>query len=212
MKSRVSIWRRRAGLLVAAFLFLIANVGFLVGARSITAARRAALEEQRAALTKDVAAKEAEAAKLEGERNRLARVSTVIDEFYGRRVGSRRATLAPIVDEIHSVMKKNGVAPVTITYGTSPVKSLPLSQMVIGFNFSSDYPRFKRLLASFESNRRWIVVRDIAVARVPETPGEIQVHVLLATYFSDEERLPAPRAPVSPARRSVRTVEKRVAE
>ena len=212
MKGRESIWRRRAGLLAAAFVFLIANVGFLVGARSITAARRAALEERRASLTKDVAAKEAEAAKLEGERSRLVRVSTVIDEFYGRRVGSRRATLAPIVDEIHSVMKKNGVAPVTITYGTSPVKSLPLSQMVIGFNFNSDYPRFKRLLSAFETNRRWIVVRDIAVSRVPETPGEIQVHVLLATYFADEERLPAPKAPMSPARRTVRTVEKRVAE
>lgn len=210
MKSRESLWRQRAGLLAAAGLFLIANVGFLVGARSITAARREALEEQRAALTADVAAKEAEAARLEGQRSRLAKVSTVIDEFYGRRVGSRRATLAPIVDEIHTVLQKNGVSPVTISYGTSPLKSLPLSQMVIEFGFNSDYARFKRLLGSFESDRRWIVVRDITLARSSGAPGEVLVHMELATYFAEEERIATP--PASPARRTVKTVERRVEE
>ena len=212
MKSRESIWRQRAGLLVVAALFLTANVGFLVGGRSITTARRESLEEQRAALTRDVTAKEAEAAKLEEQRKRLARVSTVLDQFYGQRVGSRRATLAPIVQEIHLVMQKNEVSPASITYQTSPVRNLPLSQMSIGFNFNSDYSRFKRLLAAFESNRRWIVVRDVSLSRVAETPGEVQVHMVLGTYFSDEERVPAPAAPVSPARRTVQKVEKRVEE
>jgi hypothetical protein len=108
-------------------------------------------------------------------------------------------------------MQKNGVSPASISYTTSALRNLPLSQMLISFNFNSDYPRFKRLLAAFESNRRWIVVRDISLSRVPENPGEVQVHMMLATYFSDEERVPAP-APVSPARRTVRTVEKRVEE
>ena len=211
MKSRESIWRQRAGLLVVAALLLIANVGFLLGARSITSARRAALEEQRTALTHEVTAREAEAAKLEGERGRLARVSTVIDEFYGRRVGSRRATLAPIVEEIHSVMQKSGVSPATISYGTSPLKNVPLSEMVIGFSFNSDYAHFKRLLGAFESNRRWIVVRDVSLSRA-ETPGEVQVHVQLATYFADEDKIRPLTAPASSARRTVRTVERRVAE
>lgn len=211
MKSRESLWRQRAGLLAAAALFLIANVGFLVGARSITSARREALEEQRAALRRDVTAREAEAAKLEEQRSRLAKVSTVIEEFYGRRVGSRRATLAPIVDEIHTVMQRNDVSPVTITYATSALKTLPLSQMVIGFSFSSDYARFKRLLAAFEADRRWIVVRDISLSRSSGTPGEVLVHMELATYFAEEERI-APAPPALPARRAVKTVERRVEE
>ncbi len=211
MKSRESLWRQRAGLLAAAALFLIANVGFLVGARSITSARREALEEQRAALRRDVTAREAEAAKLEEQRSRLAKVSTVIEEFYGRRVGSRRATLAPIVDEIHTVMQRNGVSPVTITYATSVLKTLPLSQMVIGFSFSSDYARFKRLLAAFEADRSWIVVRDISLSRSSGTPGEVLVHVELATYFAEEERI-APAPPALPARRTVKSVERRVEE
>ncbi|MEP6471721.1 MAG: hypothetical protein ABJC28_06860 [Acidobacteriota bacterium] len=211
MKSRESLWRQRAGLLAAAALFLIANVGFLVGARSITSARREALEEQRAALRRDVTAREAEAAKLEEQRSRLAKVSTVIEEFYGRRVGSRRATLAPIVDEIHTVMQRNGVSPVTITYATSVLKTLPLSQMVIGFSFSSDYARFKRLLAAFEADRSWIVVRDISLSRSSGTPGEVLVHMELATYFAEEERI-APAPPALPARRTVKSVERRVEE
>ena len=211
MKSRESIWRQRAGLLVVATLFLIANVGFLLGARSITSARRQALEERRAALTSEVAAREAEASKLEGQRSRLARVSTVIEDFYGRRVGSRRATLAPIVEEIHSVMKRIGVSPVTISYSTSALKTLPLSQMVIGFNFNSDYARFKRLLAAFEANRRWIVAQEVSLSRASEEiPGQVQVRMVLATYFSDDEKVPAPTVPVSPARRTVRTVERKV--
>jgi len=212
VKSRESIWKQRLGLLIVAALFLIANIGFLVGARSITAARRAALEEERAALTADVAAKEAEAAKLQGQSSRLAQVSTVMDEFYGKRVGSRRETLAPIVEEIHSVLQKNEVSPVSLSYGTSSLKSLPLSQMMVGFNFNSDYPRFKRLLASIETDRRWLVVRDVALTRVTETPGQVQVHMVLATYFSDEDRMLAPAAPVLPARRTVKTVERRVDE
>ena len=212
MKSRESIWRQRAGLLVVAALFLIANVGFLVGARSITTARRESLEEQRAALTQDVTAREAEAAKLEEQRSRLARVSTVLDQFYGQRVGSRRATLAPVVEEIHLVMQRNSVSPTSISYTTSALRNLPLSQMLISFNFNSDYPRFKRLLAAFESNRRWIVVRDISLSRVPENPGEVQVRMMLATYFADEGKIPAPTAPLSPARRTVRAVERRVEE
>lgn len=213
MKRRVNIWRRRAGLLALAGLFLLANLGFLLGSRSIRAARKQALESRRASLTTGVAAREAEAKKLTEERNRLAQVSSVIDEFYGRRVGSRRATLAPIVEEIHSVMKKAGVSPRSIGYTTSAVQTLPLSQMEIGFSFKSDYARFKRLLAAFEANPRWIVVREVSLSRDSETQGEVQVRLSLATYFSSDEKpplLPQARRP-GPAigtRKTVRSVQR----
>ena len=81
MRTRESIWKRRAGLLVVAGIFFVANLAFLLGSRSITAVRRQALEERRTALTRDVASREAEAAKLESQRDRVAKVSSVIDEF-----------------------------------------------------------------------------------------------------------------------------------
>ncbi len=212
MKGRENVWRQRAGLLAASAVFLLANLGFLLGSRSIRASRQQALEGRRAALTKEVEAIEAEAKKLAAERDRLAQVSSVIDEFYGRRVGSRRATLAPLVEEIHTVMKKAGVAPTSIGYATTAVSTLPLSQMTIDFNFASDYARFKRLLAAFEANPRWIVVREVSLSRNTETPGEVQVHLKLATYFSNEDRpaLSPPPVPASPARKTVNRVERTV--
>jgi hypothetical protein len=210
VRTRESIWRQRAGLLVVAGVFFAANLAFLLGSRSITSARRQALEERRTALSRDVVSREAEAAKLGGQRDRLAQVSSVIDEFYGRRVGSRRETLAPIVEEVHAVLLKVEVAPVAISYTTAALKTLPLSQMLIGFHFDSDYARFKRLLAAFEANRRWIVVRDVSLNRKTDVPGEVQVGLVLATYFSGDESVPARPAPPSPARRSVRAVERTV--
>ncbi len=172
MRTRESIWRQRAGLLVVAGIFFVANLAFLL--------------------------------------DRLAQISSVIDEFYGRRVGSRRETLAPIVEEVHAVMQKVGVSPTAISYTTGSLKTLPLSQMLIGFHFDSDYARFKRLLAAFEANRRWIVVRDVSLSRKTDVPGEVQVALVLATYFSGDESVPAPPAPSSPARRTARTVERTV--
>jgi hypothetical protein len=211
VKSRETVWRQRAGLLVGAALFLFANVGFLLFSGSIRAARKQALESRRASLTRDVAQREAEARKLIEQRDRLAQVSAAIEDFYGRRVGTRRATLAPVVEEIHDVMRKSGVAPKSISYATTPLKTLPLSQMSIGFSFQSDYSRFKRLLNAFELNRRWIVVREVSLAKDSETPGEVQVRLTLGTYFSAEDRTPLapglPPPPAAPARRSVRRVE-----
>jgi Tfp pilus assembly protein PilO len=215
VKGRENIWRQRAGLLTFASLFLLANVGFLVGSRSIRAARKQALENRRASLTSQVAAREAEAKKLTEQRDRLAQVSEAIDDFYGRRVGSRRQTLAPLVQEVHTVMRKAGVAPNSISYSTSSLRNLPLTEMSISFSFRSDYARFKRLLAAFEVNPRWLVVRDVGLSRDSETVGEVQVRLALATYFSNEDRqtlAPGPAAPAAPApaRKSVRSVERTV--
>jgi Tfp pilus assembly protein PilO len=211
VKRHENLWRRRAGLLVLAGLFLVANLGFLLGSRSIRAARKQALEDRRTSLTSGVAAREAEAKKLTDERNRLSQVASVIDEFYGRRVGPRRETLAPIVEEIHAVMRKAGVSPRSIGYSTSQVQPLPLSQMEISFSFQSDYAQFKSLLAAFESNPRWIVVRDVSISRDDETPGEVQVRMTLATYFSGDEKPALPPglgAPVSATRKTVRRVQR----
>ena len=187
MRGRREIWVRRGGLLAAAVLFLAANLGFYFAYGSTSRARETSLERRRASLEKDVASREAEAARLSGQRDRLAQVASVIEEFYGRRVGSKRETLAPVVEELHAVLSRVGVSPAQISYATDAVEGLPLSQMLVAFSFRSDYARFKRLLHAFETNRRWIIVRDAALSRDAETPGSVEVRLTLATYFSGEE-------------------------
>ncbi len=192
MKSREGIWVRRAGLLAVAGLLLSCNLGFFLWYRSTARERREALEARRAALAQEVEARGEEAAKLAGQRDRLSQVSSTINEFYQSRVGPRRERLAPFLEELHAVLQRVGVSPGQISYVTAPVSNLPLTEMLITFSFKHDYRKFKQLLAAFEADRKWIVVRDVGLSRDPDVPGSVQVRMALATYFSGEEK-PAPR-------------------
>ena len=205
MKPAGWAWRRRAPLLVSAVLFLVVNVAFFLWYRGTARDRARGLEARRVALEAEVASQERETEKLESQRQRLSQVSAAIDEFSGRRVGSRRETLAALVDEIHGTLNRIGIKTGEIAYETAPVPDLPLTQMTVRFGFQADYAKLKRLLDAFETGRRWIVVREVALTRDPETPGGIQVRVALATYFSREPgETEAPRRVVAPVARGVR--------
>jgi Tfp pilus assembly protein PilO len=202
-----AVWRRRAGWLSAAGLFLAVNAGFFFWYRATGQTRQDALEARQAALEAEVGAAEREAGRLEAQRQRLSRVSAAIEEFYKRRIGTRRATLASIVDEIHATLKRAGIAPAEIGYGIRPVTGLPLSEMNATFGFAADYKKFKSLLDAFETGPRWLVVREIALAREADVPGSVQVRMSIATYFADEkgelpDRPAAAGAAVSAAPRS----------
>ncbi len=191
------MWARHAVLLTVTAIVLVANVGFLFWYRATMRDRRADLDARRASLQREVESREQDAARLVSQRERLFNVSSAIQEFYGNRVGTARDTLALMVEEIHSLLRKAGVSPGQIGYATRPVADLPLTEMDVSFGFRADYPRFKQLLSMIETDRRWIVVRDIGLARDPEAPGAVQVHMALATYFSTPEvagAAPVPRA------------------
>jgi Tfp pilus assembly protein PilO len=183
-------WRKRAGLLALAGLLVAGNLAFYLWYRATAQERREAAETRRAALTRDVEVREAEAAKLAAQRDRLSSVSSAIEEFYGRRIGSRRETLAAVVSDLHSTLQKSGIAPAQISYVTAPLPNLPLSEMRITFTFRNDYLRFKQFVGAVESGPRWMVVREIGLARDTELPGAVQVRMALATYFAGEPATP----------------------
>jgi Tfp pilus assembly protein PilO len=195
------IWIRRAGLLGAAGALLAVNLGFFLWYRGTARDRRVALEGRRAALERDVQARELDARKLAADRDRLSEVRSAIDRFYGHSVGRRDETLAGIVDELHAILKRIEVSPGEIGYAISLVKNPPVSQMLVSFGFKGDYGKFKRLLEAIQTDRKWIAVRDIALARDQDVPGSVLVHLTLVTYFAGEE---AETARASLARGSAR--------
>jgi hypothetical protein len=195
VRSAAGVWGRRLGWLLAGVILLLANAGFFFWYRGTARDRRLALEERRASLEKDVEAKEAEAKKLAADRKRLSEVRATLDEFYGHRIGSQRETLAGVVDEIHTLLRKAGVSPGQISYAAIKNESGSLVPMNVAFSFKGEYTRFKQLLDSFQSSRKWIAVREIGLARDEGAPGAVQVHVNLVTYFlADEGEVPNSRA------------------
>src|SRR5262249_54484247 len=179
------VWRRQFTLLAAAVLFFAANLGFFMIYRSGWQTRREALEARREELRRTAQAKEAEAQKLDAQRERLSDVSGAIDEFYGHRIGPERETLALIVAELHGILKDVGGTVPSIAYASTSVAKLPLTQMKMTFSVKCDYPRFKRLLRAFETDKRWIAVHSVAIARDNEQPGVVTVQLELVTYFSE---------------------------
>lgn len=196
------LWRRRLPLLAAAALFAAGNVALFFSYRASSEARREALEARRVELQRSVQAREAEATRLAGQAQRLSGVTDAIEEFYGERIGTQRALLAPVVSELHSILKEAGVSAAQISYGTSPDKSLPLTQMQISFAVKSDYARFKRLLRAFETSRRWLAVRTVAIQRDPDQPGSVQVQIDLVTYFDERDKPGEVAASALPARKA----------
>ena len=198
MRGALETWRRRSAWLLAAGIFLAANAAFFFWYRGTGRERQQALEARRVSLEAQVAAAEKEAARLEGQSRRLSQVSAAIQEFYGKRVGTRRATLAPIVDEIHATLKRADITTGQISYAIKPIAKLPLSSMTATFSFVVDYARFKRLLDLFETGPRWIVVRSIGISRQTDVPGAVQVSMEVATYFVEEPgQEPAPATSAS---------------
>jgi hypothetical protein len=194
----LSLKGRKLPLLIAAVLFAGANVAFFLAYRSGAQTRRAALEARRDDLRRGVEAGEVEAARVLAQKERLGGVSAAMEEFYDRRIGTERESLAPIVDEIHAILKETGVAAPQIAYTTIALPKLPLAQMRITFTVRCDYARFKQLLRAFETSKKWIVVKDVAIGRDSEKPGTVQVQLGLVTYFS--EGADAPEKPDERAR------------
>jgi hypothetical protein len=195
-------WRRHAVAVVAALLFFGVNLGFFLWYRATTRVRADALEKEGAALAQDVAAREGEARQVVAQRDRIVGVADAIWEFYGKHVGHRRETLAPLVEEMHGVFRKVGVFPAQISYATSPVKNLALSQMLVSFGYATDYPTFKKLLAAIETDPRWLVVKQFALNRDTSSPTTVQMRIVLGTYFAESEE-PGPvagRPGTAPAR------------
>jgi Tfp pilus assembly protein PilO len=190
VSARRPVWQRRLPLLAAAAVFAAANVAVFFSYRASSHTRRDALEARRVELQSSVGVREAEAARLSAQAERLSGVSEAIELFYGQRIGTQRALLASVVAELHAILNSVGVSAAQISYGTSPDKILPLTQMQISFAVKSDYARFKRLLKAFETSRRWLAVRTISIQRDPDQPGSVQVQLDLVTYFDERDGAP----------------------
>jgi hypothetical protein len=174
--------------LVVSGLLLAGNLAFFFWYRSTARQREQALEARRVGLERDVAAVEVESARVARQREHVSQVSAALSEFYGKRVGSGRETLAPLVDELHTILRHVGVAPAQISYTTETLKDLSLTELRMSFSFKNDYARLKQLIAALETSRRWLIIRGIGISRDTEASANVLVQMQVSAFFVGEEK------------------------
>jgi hypothetical protein len=192
-------WRERAWLAAPAALFLAANLGYFVAGRAIDASRNAALRRDRANAQARRDSAEADRARAHGEAAHVESVRGAVDAFYARRVGTVDDTMSSTVEEIHQVCRKVGVWPHAISYALASRRGAPLSQMTVSFTVDGDYATLRRLIAAFEQDSRWLVVRSVSLSRRAETLGDGAIALSVATYFYSPEADKPPTSPVGAA-------------
>ena len=183
MKIDWSVWRERIWIAGSAVVFFLANFAFFLGSRAVDASREAALKKNLAAARERFAEGQRQENKAESEQGHIENVRRAAQEFYGRKIGTVDETMASTVAEIHSVCRRAGVAPHAISYAVKAVPKIPLLEMKVSFKVDGNYGTLRRLLKEFEQDRRWLVVKQVELARQEETVGEGSVQLDIATYF-----------------------------
>ena len=199
MRLDASLWRERAWLVAPAILFFLANLAYFLGGRAVDSSRTQALERARRDAHARLDRAQAEQKKAASDATRVQSVRRVEDEFFGKRIGSLNDTVAATVADIHRVCRLANVAPHSISYGVTDRKNIPLTEMGISFGVSGDYRTLRKLLSSFENDPRWIVVRQVGLARAGETVASGNIRLNLATYFYEGA---VPKDRVAQARRA----------
>ncbi len=183
MKLHLDIWRERIWVAGPAALFFLANFAFFLGSRAVDASREAALRRDLSAARQRFTAAEQSVRQAGTEQGHIEDVRKAAEEFYGKQIGTVDQTMARTVAEIHEVCRQANVRAHQIGYATQKMSKVPLVEMNVDFSVDGDYATLRRLLRGFEEDPRWLVVRQVQLARKGETVGEGNVHLQVATYF-----------------------------
>lgn len=183
MKLELRVWRERVWIVGPAVVFFLANFGFFLGSRAVDASREEGLKKDLAAARARFAASEEGVRKAGTEQSHIENVRKAAEEFYGNQIGTVDETMSRTVAEIHQVCRKAGVQAHQIAYSAKAMARVPLIEMTVTFAVDGDYATLRRLLLGFEQDPRWLVVRQVQLARKGETVGEGNIHLEVATYF-----------------------------
>jgi Tfp pilus assembly protein PilO len=185
VKPSLAAWRERRWIVLPALAFFAGNLVFFLAGRAVDASRQASLEESRKTAAEAAQAASRDLDEAREAKAHIASVERAAREFYGARIGTVNATMAATVEEIHQVCRRARVTPHQIAYDVAGIPDTPLSQMTVDFSVDGNYQTLRQLVRGFEEDPRWLVVREVDLSRRGETVGDGDVHLQLATYFSN---------------------------
>ncbi len=188
MKLEPTLWREKAWIIVPAILFFAANFAYFLAGRAVDRSRAESLERSKSSAAVRLENAQRDKTRAESEADHIDEVRKAEKEFFGTRVGTLEDSVAAAVDDIHRVCEKAGPVPHQISYGVRDRPNVPLQEMTISFTVDGNYTTLRRLISGFESDRRWVVIRQVGLSRRGETTGDGDISLSLATYFFEPEK------------------------
>lgn len=187
---RPSPWRARLPLFAALTILLALATAVLIGYHAFYDERFKALEKTRAELEakRDEAAEAARrVAKTE---ERLRALERDLEGFNRDVLGSRKERLAAVIEDVYLLTMKAGTVPSQIAYAFTDAGSA--TRLGLTFTVQGRYVDVKKLLYSFESNPRFLLPENVALATDETQPDLLRLTLSVAHYFRPDGS-PAPR-------------------
>jgi Tfp pilus assembly protein PilO len=198
--NRRSPWRARLPLFAVLTVLLVAAASVLIGYHAFYDERFKALEKTRA----DLATKRDEAAeaarRVVKTEERLRALQGDLEVFNRDVLGKRKERLAAVIEDVYHLTEKAGTVPGQISYAFDEVGAA--TRLALQFNVQGRYADVKKLLFSFESNPRFLLLENVALATDDTQPDVLKLHLTVAHYFRPDDSAP-PRRAATRASRSV---------
>jgi Tfp pilus assembly protein PilO len=182
-------------------LLLVAATAVLVGYHAFYDERFKALERTRA----ELAAKRDEAAEASRRvvktEERLRALQRDLEEFNRVVLGGRKERLAAVIEDVYQLTEKAGTVPGQISYAFDEVGTA--TRLALQFHVQGRYADIKKLLFSFESNPRFLLLESVALGTDDLQPDVLRLNLTVAHYFRPDDSA-APRRVARAARGSDR--------
>ena len=187
---RPSPWRARLPLFAVLSILLVLATAVLIGYHAFYDERFKALEKTRAELEtkRDEAAEVAR--RVVKTEERLRALQRDLEEFNRDVLGSRKERLAAVIEDVYLLTLKAGTVPSQISYTFTDAGSA--TRLGLTFVVQGHYADVKKLLYSFESNPRFLLPENVALAADETQTDALRLNLSVAHYFRPEG-LPAPR-------------------
>ena len=187
---RPSPWRARLPLFAVLSVLLVVATAVLIGYHAFYDERFKALEKTRTELEakRDEAAEAAR--RVVKTEERLRALERDLEVFNRDVLGGRKERLAAVIEDVYLLTQKAGTVPSQISYAFAEAGSA--TRLSLTFAVQGHYADVKKLLYSFESNPRFLLPENVALATDETQPDVLRLSLMVAHYFRPDGA-PAPR-------------------
>ena len=133
---------------------------------------------------------------------RLRALQRDLEDFNRDVLGGRKERLAAVIEDVYALTEKAGTVPGQISYSFDEVGAA--TRLALSFNVQGRYADIKKLLFSFESNPRFLLPENVALATDDSQPDVLRLNLSVAHYFRPDGSA-APRRVTRAARGADRT-------